>query len=108
LGFSIATAWAPDILILDEVLAVGDAHFIVKCRHRLADLRGSGTALLLVSHDLDAVRKTCDRCLWIDGGRIAAEGPAGEVADRYEAALQIEEGEPAAAEAVTTPSAARA
>ncbi|HUP23859.1 MAG TPA: ABC transporter ATP-binding protein, partial [Thermoanaerobaculia bacterium] len=105
LGFSIATAWVPDVLILDEVLAVGDAHFIVKSRQRLAELRDSGTALLLVSHDLKAVRETCDRCLWIDGGRIAAEGEVGPVVELYENALEVQEGGPAAAERITAPAA---
>ena len=91
LGFSIATAWVPDVLILDEVLAVGDAHFIAKCRHRLAELRARGTALLLVSHDLDSVRQSCDRCLWIDAGLVVAHGTADEVAARYEAATAAEE-----------------
>jgi ABC-2 type transport system ATP-binding protein len=86
LGFSIATAWVPNILILDEVLAVGDAHFISKCRQRLGELRRSGTALLLVSHDLQAVRESCDRCIWLDAGRVVADGPAAEIADRYAAA----------------------
>lgn len=108
LGFSIATAWTPDVLILDEVLAVGDAHFILKCRHRLAALRSGGTALLLVSHDLNAVRETCDRCIWLDAGRIVADGPADDVVARYEAALAGEEGEVTAAESVTTPNAASA
>ena len=107
LGFSIATAWAPDVLILDEVLAVGDAHFIAKCRQRLAGLRAAGTALLLVSHDLEGVRKSCDRCLWIDAGRIAADGPTDEVVDRYEAAIAAEDDPSAAAEVAPEPSAAR-
>ncbi|HEX2164915.1 MAG TPA: ABC transporter ATP-binding protein [Thermoanaerobaculia bacterium] len=97
LGFSIATAWVPDVLILDEVLAVGDAHFIAKSRQRLAELRAAGTALLLVSHDLDSVRETCDRCVWIDGGRVAAEGPTDEVVERYRAATAAEDAPPAAA-----------
>lgn len=91
LGFSIATAWTPDILILDEVLAVGDAHFTVKCRHRLTELRREGTAVLLASHDLKTVRESCVRCLWIDAGRIVAEGPTGEVVDLYVAAMEAED-----------------
>lgn len=103
LGFSIATAWVPDLLILDEVLAVGDAHFIVKSRQRLAELRDSGTAVLLVSHDLTALRDACDRGVWIDAGRVAAEGTVDEVIELYEAALQTEEGGSAAAVSVTVP-----
>lgn len=108
LGFSIATAWVPEVLILDEVLAVGDAHFTVKCRQRLAELRDAGTALLLVSHDLAAVREACDRCLWIDAGWVAAQGLPGEVTDLYASALEASEGGPAAAESVTAPGAAGA
>jgi ABC-type polysaccharide/polyol phosphate transport system ATPase subunit len=104
LGFSIATAWTPDVLILDEVLAVGDAHFLVKCRARLGELRQAGTALLLVSHDLEAVRRSCDRCLWIEAGTMAAEGAVGEVIDAYQAALAAQDGAPPATGAAARPS----
>ncbi|HEX2253056.1 MAG TPA: ABC transporter ATP-binding protein [Thermoanaerobaculia bacterium] len=104
LGFSIATAWRPDVLILDEVLAVGDAHFIHKSRQRLRELRATGTSILLVSHDLKAVRQMSERCIWIDGGRIAAEGPVDEIVDRYEAATASEEAESLTVEAGPTAS----
>lgn len=97
LGFSIATAWVPDILILDEVMAVGDAHFIQKSRQRLAELRRSGTALLLVSHDLKTIREACERCLWIEAGRVQADGPAEEVVDLYEASQAMDGGATVAA-----------
>ena len=87
LGFSIATAWHPDVLVLDEVLAVGDAAFLQKCRVRLDEVRSSGTAILLVSHDLEAVRRECDRTIWIDGGRLRADGPPDEVLARYTASV---------------------
>lgn len=96
LGFSIATAWVPEILILDEVLAVGDAHFVNKSRLRLKELRASGTALLLVSHDLKAVKDNCDRCVWIDSGLIRAAGPASEIVDLYEATTNTVENQPVA------------
>lgn len=96
LGFSIATAWVPEILILDEVLAVGDAHFVNKSRLRLKELRASGTALLLVSHDLKAVRDSCDRCIWIDAGTIRAQGPACEIVELYEATTDTVQDQPVA------------
>ncbi|MGH9362968.1 MAG: ABC transporter ATP-binding protein [Thermoanaerobaculia bacterium] len=83
LGFSIATAWVPDILVLDEVLAVGDAAFTEKCEERLARFHAAGTTVLLVSHSAAAVRKTCTRCIWLDAGNLRADGGTEEVLDLY-------------------------
>ena len=83
LGFSIATAWQPDLLLLDEVLGVGDASFLRKCEQRLAELRDAGSTLLFVSHSVAAVQQGADRCLWLDQGRLVADGAAAEVLDRY-------------------------
>jgi ABC-2 type transport system ATP-binding protein len=83
LGFSIATAWVPDILILDEVLSVGDSAFTEKCEHRLRDFHDAGTTVLMVSHVDPAIRENCDRCIWLDAGRLRADGPTDEVLDRY-------------------------
>ena len=83
LGFSIATAWVPEILILDEVLTVGDAAFITKCEDRLAEFHDAGTTVLMVSHVARAVEENCDRCIWLDAGRLRADGPTGEVLDLY-------------------------
>ncbi len=88
LGFAIATAWVPDILILDEVLAVGDGRFKQKCRSTIAEIRQQGTAILLVSHDMDAVRENCSRCLWLEDGRVRAAGPTDEIVDRYAEGFQ--------------------
>jgi len=85
LGFAIATAWRPDVLILDEVLAVGDARFLRRCEERLESFRRADTTLLMVSHSLEAVRHTCKRALWFDGGRLRADGPVDEVLERYAA-----------------------
>jgi ABC-2 type transport system ATP-binding protein/lipopolysaccharide transport system ATP-binding protein len=85
LGFAVATAWVPDVLILDEVLAVGDAPFVRRCEERIALLRRQGTTILLVSHDAEAIRKNCDRCVWLECGRLVAMGEAAEVVARYEA-----------------------
>jgi len=83
LGFSIATAWLPDVLILDEVLTVGDAAFTEKCERRLAEFHTAGTTVLMVSHVAPAIRENCDRCIWLDAGRLRADGPAGEVLELY-------------------------
>ncbi len=83
LGFAIVTAWRPDVLILDEFLAVGDAAFLRKCQSRLQGFWESGTTLLLVSHVEQAVRQNCQRCLWIEEGRLRADGPTDEVLERY-------------------------
>jgi ABC-2 type transport system ATP-binding protein len=92
LAFSVLTAWRPEVLVLDESLAVGDVHFVKKCEERIDDLRGQGTTLLLVSHLAEAVRAHCRRCVWLDGGRIRADGRPDEVL-----ALYAESGETAAA-----------
>jgi ABC-2 type transport system ATP-binding protein/lipopolysaccharide transport system ATP-binding protein len=96
LGFAVATAWVPDVLILDEVLAVGDAGFVRSCEARLARLREEGTTILLVSHAPEAIRKNCDRCLWLEGGRLVAEGPPAEVLAGYEASAAAPAAAPAA------------
>lgn len=83
LGFSIATAWVPDILILDEVLAVGDSSFTEKCERRISRFHEAGTTVLLVSHNAAAIRKNCTRCVWLDAGRLRADGETEEVLDLY-------------------------
>jgi ABC-2 type transport system ATP-binding protein len=83
LAFSILTAWVPDILILDESMAVGDVHFVKKCEERIDALRGHGTTLLLVSHLSEAVRQHCRRCIWLEGGRLRADGRPDEVLELY-------------------------
>jgi ABC-type polysaccharide/polyol phosphate transport system ATPase subunit len=86
LGFAIVTAWRPDVLILDEFLAVGDAGFLRRCETRLNRLFETGTTLLLVSHQPSAVREHCARCLWLEEGCLQADGPTDEVLARYAAA----------------------
>ena len=73
LGFSIATVVKPDILICDEVLAVGDYAFQRKCERRMSDMRDAGTTLLYVSHSMESVRKICDHALWLDKGIVKAK-----------------------------------
>ncbi len=83
LGFSIAIHSNPEVLLVDEVLAVGDYGFQVKCLKRVEALRKQGTAVLFVSHDMDAVRELCGRAIWLDGGGVRAEGDPGQVVERY-------------------------
>jgi len=83
LGFSIASHADPDLLIIDEVLAVGDSEFQTKCRRRIAELCKSGTTLLLVSHNLHDVVEMCGRALWIDKGSIAYDGDSTVAVQRY-------------------------
>jgi ABC-type polysaccharide/polyol phosphate transport system ATPase subunit len=84
LGFSIASTIEPDILLLDEVLGVGDASFRVKSRERLEDLLVKAKAIVLVSHNLNFVREMCERALWLNEGRVVACGDARVVVDEYE------------------------
>ena len=83
LAFSIATEVEPEILILDEALGVGDAAFIDKAKARIRNLLDRSHAVILVSHDLKSLRELCTRGLWIQHGRILADGPIDEVVDRY-------------------------
>ena len=84
LAFSIATAAAPDILVLDEVLAVGDAAFQAKCRKRLFEIIDSGTTVFFVSHNPDDVRALCSRAILLDKGEIKMDGDASTVLAKYE------------------------
>jgi ABC-type polysaccharide/polyol phosphate transport system ATPase subunit len=86
LGFSIAAHLEPDILLLDEVLAVGDAAFQSKCFRRIGELKDRGTTIIFISHDLNSVELLCNRVLLIDGGEIVAEGRARDVITRYQRA----------------------
>ena len=86
LGFSVATDVQPDVLVVDEVLSVGDEAFQVKSKARIADLMGFGVAVLLVSHALDTVESTAQRVMWMDHGRPKMIGPAREVVAAYRAA----------------------
>ena len=87
LAFSVATARRPDILIVDEALAVGDAHFQHQSFERIRQFRKLGTTLLLVSHDKQAIQSVCDRAILLDGGRLAYQGRPEEVMDYYNALI---------------------
>ncbi|HSD47805.1 MAG TPA: ABC transporter ATP-binding protein, partial [Pyrinomonadaceae bacterium] len=83
LGFSIAAHLNPDILLLDEVLAVGDAAFQQKCIQRITELKQSGTTIIFISHELPTVERICQRVVWLDAGQIREVGPSGEVVHHY-------------------------
>jgi ABC-type polysaccharide/polyol phosphate transport system ATPase subunit len=83
LGFAIATTLEPEILLIDEVLAVGDQNFQRKCIARIRELHVGGVTVIFVSHNLDTVRKICDSAVWIDEGRTQATGDPDEVIGRY-------------------------
>ncbi len=83
LAFSVAVQMEPEVLLVDEVLAVGDRPFQVKCRGWLKDFILSGRTLLLVSHALDTVRNHCSRALWMDQGRLRMDGAPGTVVQAY-------------------------
>ncbi len=83
LGFAVATQIDPDILLVDEILAVGDEAFQQKCLSRMNHFRRQGKTIVFVSHDLGAIRSLCDRVLLLDHGQIVCEGPPQDMADRY-------------------------
>lgn len=83
LGFSVAINVDPEILVVDEVLAVGDAEFQEKCRQKFADFKEAGKTVILVSHAMDAVRDMCDHAAWLSHGKLVAAGPASETIEKY-------------------------
>jgi ABC-type polysaccharide/polyol phosphate transport system ATPase subunit len=83
LAFGVAAHLDADILLVDEVLAVGDAEFQKRCLGRMAEIEHSGRTVVFVSHDLDAIQRLCGRAIWLEHGRVTAEGAPSEVIDRY-------------------------
>ena len=88
LGFAIATMVKPDILIVDEVLAVGDVKFRAKCEKRMKELLAGGTTLLFVSHNINEVKRLCTHAIWIDKGVERMKGDVKTVADAYMAEMK--------------------
>ncbi len=86
LGFAIATQVKADILVVDEILAVGDFRFQQKCKERMKHLMSNGTTVLFVSHSDEQVIEICNRAIWLDHGKLMADGPAAEVCKEYRAA----------------------
>ena len=85
LAFSIATVVQPEILIVDEILAVGDAAFQEKSKARMHELMSGGTTVLFVSHSLEQIREMCDRVIWLEHGNVKMIGPTKEICDAYQA-----------------------
>ena len=83
LGFAVATIVNPDVLIVDEVLSVGDFLFRKKCMKRMREMLDSGTTLLFVSHNIDTVKSICSHALWLDKGHPIMQGKVAEVCDKY-------------------------
>lgn len=84
LAFAIATAAEPEILLIDEVLAVGDQAFQIKAKARMRELMSASRLMVVVSHDLSTVRETCTRVLWMRRGAVLMDGPPGEVVRAYQ------------------------
>jgi ABC-2 type transport system ATP-binding protein len=85
LGFSVATMSQPDILIVDEVLSVGDEHFQRKCQDRIKAYQDNKTTILMVSHSTDLIAKLCNRAAWLEHGELRMIGEASDVAGSYQA-----------------------
>src|SRR5918996_1296756 len=83
LAFAIAVHTSPDVLLIDEVLAVGDASFQRKCLERIAQFKAAGCAIILVSHDTTLIQQLCDEVLWLRTGRIVAQGNPEMVVGQY-------------------------
>lgn len=84
LAFSVATVVEPEILIVDEVLSVGDANFQEKSKNRMRELMSGGTTVIFVSHSLAQIREMCDRVVWMDHGQVKMTGPTQAVCDAYQ------------------------
>jgi len=88
LGFAVATMVKPEILIVDEILAVGDYKFRQKCEKRMREMLDGGTTLLFVSHNIEEVRRLCDHAIWIDKGECRMQGDVKTVCDAYMAEMK--------------------
>jgi ABC-type polysaccharide/polyol phosphate transport system ATPase subunit len=87
LGFAVATAMRPDILLLDEVLSVGDVGFQEKCKARIDEFRRQGTTIILISHSPTLLRESCARAAWLDHGRLRGVGAVDALLDDYLASM---------------------
>jgi lipopolysaccharide transport system ATP-binding protein len=91
LGFAVAIHVEPEVLLIDEVLAVGDESFQMKCLDKISELRSQNVTIVFVSHGLDAVRQLCDRALWIENGEMRHLGPTEQVIDLYRDSVTVKE-----------------
>jgi len=103
LGFSIAAHCDPNVLLVDEVLAVGDEHFAHRCLEKFAEFERAGKTILVVSHDLNLVAERCGRAIWLERGRVAFDGTAAETVARYRDWVARQEAETRLADAVGSP-----
>jgi ABC-type polysaccharide/polyol phosphate transport system ATPase subunit len=87
LGFAVATAWMPDILLLDEILTVGDEAFQAKCLERIRAFRNSQATVVMVSHSAATIRSMCRRAVWLDHGEVRLLGEATPVTEAYQSFL---------------------
>src|SRR3984957_12518375 len=87
LAFAVAAHLEPEILLVDEVLAVGDLEFQKKCLGKMQEVSRSGRTIVFVSHQMNQIRRLCERVFWVDGGKIHHEGPTGKVIAAYEAGV---------------------
>jgi ABC-type polysaccharide/polyol phosphate transport system ATPase subunit len=87
LGFSVAVSVTPDILVVDEVLAVGDATFQKRCRNKFKEMKADGQTVILVSHSMNTVKEMCDQVAWLDAGKLKQTGPAEAVIKAYSATV---------------------
>lgn len=83
LGFSVAVHTDPELLLIDEVTAVGDIYFQQKCKDKISEFRSKGVTIILVTHSMEEVKTICSRAIWLDGGRIKADGNPEQVAPAY-------------------------
>jgi ABC-type polysaccharide/polyol phosphate transport system ATPase subunit len=90
LAFAVATEVDPDILVVDEILAVGDEPFQRKCFERIENFRRSGKTIMFVTHSMQQVVDHCDRAIYLDGGKVVADGKPEDVVDLYFSANAIE------------------
>jgi ABC-type polysaccharide/polyol phosphate transport system ATPase subunit len=88
LAFSVASSANPDILIIDEVLGVGDLAFAAKCRERIMQFRRAGKTILCVSHSNDTLKDLCERAVWLDHGQVMDDGPIARVVEAYKSAME--------------------
>ena len=89
LAFSIATVVDPEILIVDEILSVGDIAFQTKSQQKMRSMIGGGTTVLFVSHSIAQIKDLCDRAIWLDHGHVVEIGPANEICDKYVKSLGL-------------------
>lgn len=90
LGFAVAVHTEPDILMVDEILSVGDGAFRKKSRQKFLEFTGQGRTVILVSHSLSQIRSMCQQTAWLHDGRLRALGPTDQVVDAYEATIEAE------------------